>query len=273
VSTILATIVTRNSHRVKFRPKTNLKNKKFAHNLHPQESHCQPKKLLSQTSHSSQPEANSRMRSKPRSVQEHLEVVPPSNDHKNPQNKTKQRKKRKKENKKAGKNNRPRPRTKLSTTKTQTLKPSLPTEAAEGKQQQQHQDHDRRLLRHAAYQKHPYPCDYDRAQRSRSWSPRETSPYPLPPPRAPPKKGLSFHKLAHCESSRHIELTIIVKYSIEFNLPESLEVVAWSQAAFLGSLLAWLGLAWLGFVCTGAASDATVRDKKNSLTWEKINTR
>jgi len=30
-----------------------------------------------------------------------------------------------------------------------------------------------------------------------------------------------------------------------------------------------LGLAWLGFVCTGAASDATVRDKKNSLTGEK----
>jgi hypothetical protein len=89
VSTILATIVTRNSHRLKFRPKTNLKNKKIAHNLHPQESHCQPKKLLSQTSHSSQPEANSRMRSKPRSFQEHLEVVPPSNDHKNTkQNKT-----------------------------------------------------------------------------------------------------------------------------------------------------------------------------------------
>jgi hypothetical protein len=82
---------------VKFRPQTNLKNKKFAHNLHPQESHCQPKKLLSQTSHSSQPEANSRMRSKPSSFEEHLEVVPPSNDHKNRQNKTKKETKERKQ--------------------------------------------------------------------------------------------------------------------------------------------------------------------------------
>jgi hypothetical protein len=157
----------------------------------------------------------------------------------------------------------------LLTTKPQTLKPSQPTEAAEGKQQQQHQDHDQRVLRHATCQKHPYPCDCDRVQRSRTWSPRETSPYPLPPARAPPEKGLFFHKLAHCEWSRHNELVIILKYSKEFNLPESLEVSAWSQAAFLGSLFVWLGLALLAWLAKGAASDATVRDKKNSLTWEK----
>lgn len=207
------------------------------------------------------------MRSKPWSFQEHLEVVPPSNDHKDPQNKPK---KQRKKTRKQGKKNGSRPRTKLSTTKPQTLKPSLPTEAAEGKQQQQHQDHDQRLLRHAAYQKHPYPCDYDSVQRSRTWSPRETSPYPLPPPRAPPKKRsllsqtcslriISSHRT--CNNSQVIQRAQPTWKSPGLCLIPS----------FLGSLLAWLGLAFLCFAlfAQGAASDATVRDKKNSLTWEK----
>lgn len=182
------------------------------------------------------------MRSKPWSFQEHLEVVPPSNDHKDPQNKPK---KQRKKTRKQGKKNGSRPRTKLSTTKPQTLKPSLPTEAAEGKQQQQHQDHDQRLLRHAAYQKHPYPCDYDSVQRSRTWSPRETSPYPLPPPRAPQKKGLFFHKLAHCESSRHIELVEIL------NTPKSSTYLKISRRLLDPKLRFWvrclLGLGWRFF--------------------------
>jgi hypothetical protein len=156
--------------------------------------------------------------------------------------KNKERNERKK-TRKQGKNNGPRPRTKLSTTKPQTLKPSLPTEAAEGKQQ--HQDHDQRLLRHAAYQKHPYPCDYDSVQRSRTWSPRETSPYPLPPPRAPPKKGLFFHQLAHCESSRHIELVVIL------NTPKSWTYLKISRRLLDSKLRFWvrclLGLAWRFF--------------------------